>query len=269
MKTWKLKILSLILLPGFTLAQAHRVGTQSFEEIQIQERLGNKLPVQELEFKDENGQPVKLSDYFDGQKPVLVSLIYFGCPSICGFLLNGVTAAMRRLDWSIGKEYRVLVVSIDPKEGPDLALAKKETYLDQYKRPEAAQDWHFLTGTEDQIRRLADELGYGFKYIEETGEYAHSAGIFILTPQAVVSRVLYGIEFSPQDLKLALLEASNGKIGNVVDRFMMFCFRYDPDSKSYALHALRLVQASAGLFLLIFGGYLFLYWRSERKKTKA
>lgn len=241
----------------------------AFEEIKINEVLGTPVSIEDLEFKDEAGRAVKLAEYFDGETPVIISLIYFGCPSLCGFLLNGMTEALQKLDWNVGNRFKVLTVSIDPSEGSDLAAAKKKSYLEQYGREGAEDGWHFLTGSQDQVQKLAKELGFGYKWVEDTQEYAHSAGIFILTPQGVLSRVLHGIEFDPKDLKLSMLEASSGKIGTLSEKILMFCFRYDPEAKGYSLHAFRLVQTGAGIFVIFLAVYLFVFWRREMRKPKA
>jgi protein SCO1/2 len=169
------------------------------------------------------------------------------------------------LNWSIGDEFQVVTLSINPKEGPDLAKKKKQAYLSKYGRLGAERGWHFLTGAEDQIQKLAAQVGFGYFYDAQTKEYAHSAGIFILTPEGKISRVLHGIDYPNRDLKLALLEASSGKVGSVLDRVMMFCYRYDPLSKGYALAAMRLVQLVSALMILIVAVFLFVSFRHERK----
>ncbi len=250
-------------------AQLTEEQKASFEQIRINEVLGTQVSIGGLEFTDESGKVVKLSSYFDGKAPVIISLIYFGCPSLCGFLLNGMTESLQGLDWDVGDRFKVLTISIDPTEGAELAAAKKEAYLELYGREISEDHWHFLTGSEDQIQKLSKELGFGYKWVEEIQEYAHSAGIFILTPTGVLSRVLHGIQFEPRDLKLSLLEASDGKIGSLSERILMFCFRYDPEAKGYALHAFRLVQTGAGFFVLFLTAYLFLFWRRELRRSKV
>ncbi|MGA0163811.1 MAG: SCO family protein [Bdellovibrionota bacterium] len=261
--------LSVLLTAQHGFAQMTDEQRAAFEEIKINEVLGTPVSIENLEFKDETGRTVKLAEYFDGKNPVIISLIYFGCPSLCGFLLNGMTEALQKLDWNVGDQFKVLTVSIDPSEDSDLAAAKKKSYLEQYGREGAEENWHFLTGSEDQVQQLAKELGFGYKWVEDTQEYAHSAGIFILTPQGVLSRVLHGIEFDPKDLKLSMLEASNGKIGTLSEKILMFCFRYDPEAKGYSLHAFRLVQTGAGIFVIFLAVYLFVFWRREMRKPKA
>jgi protein SCO1/2 len=184
---------------------------------------------------------------------------------LCGFLADGLLKSLKTLDWTAGEQFEIVTVSIHPKEDPALATQKKINFLNHYNRPQAASGWHFLTGQEDQIKKLANELGFGYRYDTAEKQYAHSAALFILTPQGKISRYLYGIEFSNKDLRFALLEASNGKIGTVVDRLLLFCFRYDPQTRKYSVYLTRLMKAGCGATVLIFGGYLMIYWRRQRK----
>lgn len=236
-------------------------------EAQIVERLGQRISIEQLQFTDEQGEPVKLSQYFNRGKPVVVAFVYYECPSLCTLVLNGMVRALKDLSWTMGDEFELVTVSMDHEEGPELAAMKKEAYLKQYGRLEGAKGWHFLTGAESQVRQFANELGFGFKFVEDTREYAHSAGLFVLTPDATISRVLYGVEFSSRDLRLSLVEAGQGKIGTIMDRVMMFCYRYDPSAKGYALQALRVVQAGGAFTLLIFGGYLAWFWAVGRRRN--
>ena len=247
-------------------------NSEEFQSIKIEEKLGQKLSVNELKFVDENGVEQSLSSYFreDG-KPVVMVMMYFACPSLCSLLLNGVTETMRKIEWNIGDQYRFLVVSINPKETPKLALEKKTNYIKEYGRLGATTEngWHFLTGTEPMIKKLAGELGFGYRYLPETGEYAHSAGFFVMTPDGEISRLFYGVQFEPQDLKLSLLEASRGALGSIADKVLLFCYRYDPSSKGYSLQAMRLVQAGGALMLLIFGIYLAVFWTRQWRGSRS
>lgn len=182
--------------------------------------------------------------------------------------MNGVVNALRRLDWRIHQDFDVIFVSIDHDEGPELATWKKENYLKDYGDLMAGAGWHFLTGTEDNIRALASQLGFGFKYMPDVNEYAHSAGFFLLSDQGQISRTLYGVEFEPRDVRLALLEASEGRIGTVVDKLLLYCYRFDPNSKGYALHAMNMVRAGGALTLLILAIYLIVFWRRQIKGSQ-
>lgn len=247
--------------------QAPTADSEEFKNIQIEEKLGQKIDTS-LGFTDENNQPVQLSQYFSTHKPVIMVMAYYECPSLCGLLLNGVVESIRRQDLSIGKDFEFVVVSIDHEEDAKLAGWKKESYLKDYGRPVAAEGWHFLTGSKENIKKLTEELGFGYRYVEETGEYAHSAGFFVLTPEAKISRVHFGVQFEPRDVRLSLVEAADGKIGSFADKVLLFCFRYDPNSKGYALHAFRLVQAGGALTALLLGIYLFIFWRRQTRSAE-
>lgn len=233
---------------------------------QIADHSGQAVSINNLTFNDEAGQSVKLADYFGQGRPVVLLLAYYNCPSLCGLLLQGATNSLRSLDWSPGKEFDVVVVSINPKENSDLARMKKENMLKYYGRLEAATGVHFLTGAQDQIEQLAKEVGFGYYFDPSINEYAHSAGIFVLTADGVISRVLYGVDFPSRDLKLSLLEASKGLVGTAFEKFMMFCYRYDPTRRGYALQAMRLVQFGGALTLVVLLGYMFIFWRRERRR---
>ena len=246
----------------------------------IKEHLGQKLELSSLEFIDANdGQKHKLQDYFESGKPTLINLVYFECPMLCTMVLNGVKDGLKNLAWSVGKEFNVLTISINPKDTTDMAMFKRQNYLKSYLEPGelkfnhdemlASRGWHFLTGTEDQIKKIAEQLGFEYKYDSIQKQYAHPAVTFVLTPEGAVSRYLYGITYQPKDLKLALLEASRGKIGSVFDRLLMFCYHYEPSSRGYTLQAVRVMQAGGVAMLALLGGYLTVFWTRQRKgKTK-
>lgn len=205
-----------------------------FAQVGITEKLGSAIPP-DLEFNDEEGKPVLLGSYFDGKTPVILNLVYFGCPNLCTMVLNGLTSSLKETPWSLGKKFRVVTVSINANEGPGLARLKKKSYLENYGRTGAESGWAFLTGKAENIQKLADAIGFGFRYDEGTKQFLHGAGLFVLTPQGVVSRVLYGTDYKPRDLKLALLNATEGKNGNLIDKLLMFCYHFDADSKKYEL----------------------------------
>ncbi len=242
---------------------------QDFQEAGITEKLGTILDIDNLQFLNEDGKAVSLSQYFNQGRPVLVTMVYYECPNLCNFLLNGLLSSMRTLPLTIGKDFDIITVSVDPKEAATLAKKKKENYLAQYGRMGGERGWHFLTGTEDQIKKLSDQIGFGFRYDQETDEYAHSAAVFVMTPEAKLSRILYGIEFLPKNLKFALLEASNGSVGTIVDRVLMFCYRYDPDARGYSLYAMRLVQAGGFFMMVALFGYMGVFWWGERKRSRS
>ncbi len=238
----------------------------------VKERLGGQLSLDSIELIDSaSGQKRNLRSYFSSGKPVLLNLAYYECPMLCTLVLNGLNEGMKRMVWSLGKEFEVLTVSIDPNDTPDLAEAKKEVYLKDYLREGrrdaaiARSGWSFATATEVQVRKLADELGFEYKYDPIQKQYAHPAVTFVLTPGGVVSRNLYGITYEPKNLKLALLEASRGKVGNVFDRLLMFCYHYEPLARGYSLQAMKVMQLGAMGIIALLGGYLGVFWARQRK----
>ena len=241
------------------------------EGVGVKEHLGETLDLDHLSFIDsQDGQARPLREYFANGKPVLLNLVYFECPMLCTLVLNGVKDGMKSLEWSIGKEYTVLTVSINPSDTSAVARYKRDNYIKNYLEQGhdaalANAGWHFLTGTQDQIKKLADGLGFQYKYDTIQKEFAHPAVTFVLTPKGELSRYLYGITYKPKDLKLALLEASQGKVGNVFDRMLMFCYHYEPSSRGYTLQAVRVMQAGGVGTIAIFGTFLGLFWTRQRK----
>jgi len=237
------------------------------EDVGIEEHLEAEIPMG-LEFRDEYGAVVTLGDYFDGTKPVILTLNYYKCPMLCGLQLNGLLDGLMDLDWTPGQEFELVTVSINPLETPALATEKKQNYIKRYERPSAARGWHFLTGREPEIRQLASTLGFGYFYDRETGEYAHAAAIFIATPDGRVARYLYGIEYPEKRLRLALLEASNGEIGTTIDQLILYCFHYDPSSRRYAPVAMNIMRLGGGATALVLGLSLGGYWLREARRRK-
>ncbi|MEZ4467426.1 MAG: SCO family protein [bacterium] len=235
------------------------------QDVDIVEHLGDTIPL-DLTFRDENDRPVKLAELVNGEKPVILTLVYFNCPMLCNLVLNGMVGGLRDLKWSPGKDFRIITVSIDHREKPDLAREKKKSYLAQLEREGAEDGWHFLTGERDDIKALADSVGFAFKYLPDRMEYAHGAAIFMLSPKGKVTRYLYGIQFSGKQLQLALTEAGEGKIGNVIDRFLLRCYHYDPDSRKYGVYVWGVMRAGGLLTLLVVGIMLLIFWRRERRR---
>jgi protein SCO1/2 len=242
---------------------------QELTDIGIKEHLGGKVSIGDLHFKDEEGKDVTLSKYTSRGRPIILAMVYYECPNLCNMLLNGLTDSLKSLDWTPGDQFDIVAVSINPRETPDLAAKKKAAYIKAYGRSQVpggtASGWHFLTGEESQIKRLASEVGFGYRYDKQEQQYAHAAVIDVLTPEGKVSRYLYGIEFAQRDLRLALTEASSGKIGNVVDRFLLFCFHYDERTKKYSPLVSRIMETGAGGTVLIFGSFLAVFWRREQR----
>jgi protein SCO1/2 len=221
----------------------------------------------DLPFVDESGRDVKLGDYF-GKRPVLLAMVYYECPMLCTQVLNGVTGALKTLNFDVGKEFDVVAVSINPKEGPGLAAQKKAAYLERYGRPQTAPGWHFLTGREENIKKLAAAVGFRYEFDESMQQYAHGAGVEVLTPTGVIARYFYGIEYSPRDLRLGLIEAADEKIGSPIDTALLLCFHYDPTTGKYGPTALTLVRIGAVLTIAAFGAFLFVSLRRERTSRR-
>lgn len=243
---------------------------KELENVGTEERLGAPVPL-ELAFIDSSGRPVTFGEFFDGRRPVILTMNYSDCPRLCSLQLNGLFRGLEQLDWSLGDQFRMITVSIDPRESPERAQATKEKYLEAYGRSSGAEGWHCLVGAEENIRRLAGAVGFRYAYVEETRQYAHAAVTMVLTPDGRLSRYLYGIEYRPQTLRLALLEASQGKLGSTVDKVILYCFRYDSAAGRYAPVAERLMTLGAGLFAAALGGTLLAFWGREavRSRRKA
>jgi protein SCO1/2 len=237
------------------------------ERVGLDQKLGEQVPLG-LEFRDESGRTVYLREYF-GERPVVLTLVYYECPMLCSLILNGTVRALRTLEFTVGREFDVLTVSIDPDETPELAAAKRTEYLSSYRREGAEKGWHFLTGREDQIRPLADSVGFRYAFDPASGEYAHAAGIMVLTPEGKVARYFYGVEYSPRDLKLGLIEASEKKIGSPVDQLLLLCYHYNPLTGRYNFAVMTAVRVGGALTVLGIVALLWTLIRRERKSGSA
>lgn len=229
----------------------------------IDQRLNNQVPLN-LKFRDESGQTVTLGSYF-GKGPVILSLVYYTCPMLCTMAENGLLNALRDVNFNIGEQYQVVTVSIDPTETPEMAMGKKAVYVGLYGRPTAKQGWHFLVGDEPSIRTLANAVGFHYNYIPETRQYAHATGITVLTPQGKVSRYFYGIVYPARDIRLALVEASDEKIGSPVDAVLLYCCQYDPTTGKYSVVVSRVLRIAGLITLLSMGTLIFALSRGGRR----
>jgi len=248
-------------------AQRTEPAPAELEGVGVTERPDARLPLARP-FRDEEGNVVRVADYFDGRRPVILNLGYYGCPMLCGLVVNGLTDGMKRMDWTPGVEYRVVTLSIDPRETPTLAKLKKQNYIKELGRPSSAPGWAFLTGREGDINAVTEAVGFGYRWNEARQEFAHAAVLVVCTPDGRVSRYLYGIQFDPQTLRLALVEAADGKVGSAMDRVLLFCFQYDAHEGRYALAAVRLMQAGGVAATLAVGGLLLALWRRERRRQE-
>lgn len=230
----------------------------------LTENLGGQVNLHTSGIKDETGKSVHLGDYFKRGQPVILVLAYFQCPNLCMLLLNGVVDSLKQLDWTAGKEYEFVVLSIDPKETPEIASKKKAALLQSYGRPEAAKGWHFLTAEESSIQSVAKQIGFSYVYNEVTKQYAHTAALYVLTPKGVISRYLYGLSFDVKNLRFSLIDASNGKVGSMVEKVMLFCFHFNPDENSYTFKVWKLVQVILAIQALVLFGFLWFLWKRER-----
>src|ERR1019366_7904408 len=242
------------------------VQNKILSKIGFTQNLNAQVPL-DLPFRDENGKTVRFGDYLT-DKPVILSLVYFECPMLCTESLNGLVRSIRSLSLDAGRQYRIVTVSFDSREKPTLAAAKTRVYVDRYGRAGGAAGWTFLTGDEGPIRRLTDSVGFHFTYDPELQQFAHGTGIIVLTPSGKVSRYLFGVEYSARDLRLALLEASDGKIGTPVDQLLLYCYHYDPLAGKYNLDILRALRvtglATVLLLATVIGFFLYREKRTAR-----
>jgi protein SCO1/2 len=206
----------------------------ALQKVSLEQRLNEQLPL-DLTFRDETGREVRLAEYFQKGRPVILSLVFYECPMLCNQVLNGLVSSIKTLSFTAGQEFEVLTVSFDPREGPELARAKKESYMTRYQRPAAADGWHFLTGDQTSIAALTKAVGFNYYYDNATNQFAHASGIIVLTPQGKIARYFYGIDYAPRDLRFGLIEASENRIGSPVDQLLLYCYHYDPATGKYAV----------------------------------
>lgn len=232
----------------------------------VVQKLGDTVPL-EAEFTDHRGRRVRLGDYFGGDKPVLLTLNYSDCPMLCVLQLDGVVDVLNELGWVVGEDFDLVTVSIDDTEPHTKAAATRAHYLDRYERademPDAEGGWHFLVGEQASIDAVADAVGFGYRFVPSTGEFAHEATIVLLTPEGVVSRYLFGIAYPEPTLRLSLVEASDGKLGGIAEQITMMCFVFDPASGAYVAEAVSIMKLGGLLTVVILGGFLLLFWRKE------
>lgn len=264
-------ILISVLMAGMTSlmwAQAMTQGVMSppanlrppgLKQVGIEQHLNQQIPPN-LTFRDENGNLVRLGDYF-GRKSLILNLVYYQCPMLCGEVLSGLENALRVLKFDVGKEFYVLTVSFDPKETPEMAAAKKAEFLKRYGRPSAAAGWHFLTGPQNSIDTLTQAAGFQYEYDPKTQQYAHATAIMILTPEGKIAQYYYGVEFAPKDLRLGLVQASQNKIGTVMDQVLLYCYHYDPDKGKYGAIISRILKLAAAATILLLGTFLIVMFR--------
>ncbi len=255
----------LLALAAIEPARAWAQLPASLQGVNFEQRLNEPVPL-DLEFRDEANNKVHLADYVH-DKPVILVLAYYRCPMLCTEVLNGLVRALLDIPFDAGKEFQVVIVSFDPREKPELAAAKKKTYLERYGRPGAEAGFHFLTGEDDAIRPLAQAVGFHYHYDPRNDQFAHPSGIMILTPSGVISRYFFDIRFSPRDVRLGLVEASAHRIGSPVDQILLFCFHYDPAEGKYGPVIMNFVRLGGVLTLLAVGTFVTVLWRKERRQA--
>ena len=236
-------------------------------KVGIDQRLNEQVPL-DLHFQDEQGRTVRLGDYFHNGRPVIISLVYYNCPMLCGEVLNGMSTAFKVLKFTPGKEYEVVTLSIDPREKPELAAAKKRSYIEHLDRPGAEAGWHFLTGEQPQIDALADAIGWHYQYDPKIDQFAHAAGIVLVTPLGRISQYYYGVEFSARDMRLGIIEASGNRIGSLADQVLLYCYHYDPRTGKYGAVIYNVVRLAGAATVLILGSFLFIMFRREATRRK-
>jgi len=243
------------------------VPPPGLRDVGIEQRLDQALPL-DLVFRDESDNPVKLGDFF-GQKPVLLSFVYYHCPMLCPMALEGLVRSLRPLSWNVGEEFDIVTVSIDEHETAAQAADKKRKIVASYGRDRAAAGWHFLVGEGDAGRRLAEAVGFRFRYDDATNQFAHATGLFVITPLGRISRVLFGIDYAPRDVRLSLVEASQQKIGTLADQLLLFCYHYDPATGKYGPAAMAGVRIGAVLTLVSLAAFIVAELRHESARRKA
>lgn len=254
--------LSVMVQGGFASAQVN-VTPRELVDVGVTEHLMAQVP-RDVTFRDHTGQTVQLGRYFDGRRPVVLNLVYHRCPMLCSMVLNGVIRSLAATTWSVGEQYQVVTISIDPRDTPEVAAQKRQRVLEAYSRPTAPQGWHFLTGPAENSQRVADAVGFRYRWDRSQEQYAHPAVTMLLTPEGRVARYLYGIDYPATDVRVGLLEASQGRSVTTLERVLMYCYHYDPHGQKYVLVAMRVMQVGGALTAAALGGLLGTLWLRER-----
>ena len=253
--------------PRGDLGQAPNKKPSILEQVGIDPHLHGQVPL-DLNFLDEHGQPVQLRQYF-GEKPVIITMVYYTCPMLCTQVLAGLTAAMNGMSgFTVGREFNIVTVSFDPKDTPQAALEAKERYVKRYRRAGSEQGWHFLVGRKEQIDALAQALGFRYAWDQENNQYAHASAIMLLTPDGHIAQYRYGIEYAPREIRLGLVEASKGRIGTLVDQLVLYCYHYDPRQGRYGAAIFNILRLSALVTVLVLGGFMLIMFRRERSLAR-
>lgn len=260
-------ILCFLMLPGSVWAQLNKERPKDLQGVDIEEKLGDTIPL-DLTFANTSGDSITLGELLQNDKPVLLNPVYYDCPMLCSLVMEAVYKGIEDLEWSPGKDYNVITFSIDPEEDHKLAATGKDSLMQRFNRDGAEEGWHFLTGKQEAIEELTDAIGFKYKKIEETGEFAHGAGIMFLSPDGVLTRYLYGLEYDEFQMRNALYEAADGDIGSTTEQIVLSCYQYDPDSQSYSAVAWRIMRLGGFATVLILGIFLGFLWLKEKKSPK-
>jgi protein SCO1/2 len=257
--------------PGMPGSMGHQTGIVAsnvppqFKAVTFQQQLGAKLPL-DAALRDETGRDVVLGDYFD-TKPVVLAFVYYQCPMLCNQVLNGISSALKAVPFTPGTEFDVLLVSFDPRDTPEAGNAKKQAHLAHWNIQDQANGWHFLTGDDATVRRIADAAGFTYQWDEKTGQFAHVSGLLAVTPDGRLSRYFYGVEYSPRDLRMALVESGKGQVGSLVEELLLYCFHYDPTTGRYGLIVMNLVRLGGLVTVALVAGFILLMRRRDKTRT--
>jgi protein SCO1/2 len=249
-------------------AKAQQIATPAIlSKVGITQNLNAQIPP-DLTFRDESGNSVRIGEFF-GKKPIVLSLVYFDCPALCTEVLNGELRTMKAISFNLGNDFDAVTVSFEPADTPALAKAKRDVYIGQYGRPGATDHWHFLTGEQPSIDALTNIVGFRYAYDSSIRQYAHAAAILILTPQGRIDRYFYGVQYPARDVRLGLIEASEGKIGSLTDQALLYCYQYDPMTGKYGVVVMNVLRAAGGLTVLLLGIFMALMFLRERKRSSG
>ena len=261
----RIAILALMALP--LAAQTSKDHPRLPGKVAVTQKLGNKVPLNAM-MRDEAGRVVTLGDYFKSGRPVLLNFVYYHCPMLCPMGLEGLSSSLTELKFNIGEEFDIVTISMDPRDKPAEAAQFKDRYVKRYGRLKAANGWHFLTSNDSSIRSVANAVGFEYAYDGVRDQFAHNAAVYILTPDGRVSRYLFGFEFKPRDLRLGIVEATGGKIGNVTDQILLLCYHYDPAIGKYSRNAMALVRASGVTTVALLASFVVIMFRKERRNRQ-
>jgi protein SCO1/2 len=235
------------------------------KQVSFRQRLGDTLPM-DASFKDENGRAVTLGSYFGGTRPVILAFVYYQCPMLCTQVMNGISSALKVVPFGVGKDFDVVLISFDPRDTPAAALEKQRTHLKYWSTEDTATGWHFLTGDDANIRRVTNAAGFNYSWDERAQQFAHVSGVLVTTPTGKLSRYFYGVEYSPKELRLALVESGEGRVGSAIDELLLYCFHYDPEAGRYGAVVMNLIRLGGVVTLTVLAG---LFWLMRRREPAS